>query len=382
MNEIKVTLRNPLNKSDTTDYWIIPNQSKLAQDWVIALKELLQTDCLLEKNYCFMGFAGTSRTLEYLCQQLNHAVEQINSFNRTQQWQQAGLADYQIEDWYAPDVVRFGTEYPVALGGVQPHDVGLQVKHSVMNRLHNHFEVLQGTVSKLSEYYCIADYATKYAIRQLNNCCHEIENLVLSQRKRHADPDWQRPSQITTWLCAPRYSLQDKHRQGFVSNGYDRVFGGVYMHWTQIGKTLFEVFRDEHAPELTDTVCEAITHLEYFSGEFDVEWGRDVVLAGGMPWHDAEQSAFHAWLRANRQDPTDPSLSLGYLPLGQIDLMRSFGTTDNYAIWNKLEQYLDIYKIEVDGVVGMYDYCWSDSGYQQQQIDMMKPGYDYQRKTL
>lgn len=380
MSEIKVTLRDPLNKSNTVDYWIIPNQSQLAQDWVQALKHLLQTDCLLEKNYCFMGFAGTSRTLEYLCQQLNQSVLQINTFNRTQQWQQAGLADYQIEDWFSPDVVRFGTEYPVAPGGVQQHEVGLQVKHSVMNRLHNHFEVLQGTVSNLSEYYCLADHATKYAIRQLNNCCHEIENLVLSQRKRHADPDWQRPSQITTWLCAPRHTLKDEHRQAFVTNGYDRVFGGVYMHWTQIGKTLFEVFRDEHAPELTHTVCDAITHLEYYSGEFDVEWGRDVVLNGGMPWHDTEQAEFHAWLQSNNLDPADPQLSLGYLPLAQIDLMRSFGTTDNYAIWAELEQHLDIYKIEVDGVVGVYDYCWNDSGYQQQQIDMMQPGYDYQRK--
>jgi len=72
--------------------------------------------------------------------------------------------------------------------------------------------------------------------------------------------------------------LTDEHRQGFLTNGYDRVFGGVYMHWTQIGKTLFEVFRDEHAPELTATVCEAITELKYFSGEFDVEWGKSVSL--------------------------------------------------------------------------------------------------------
>ena len=382
MREIKVTLRNPVNRDSTLNLYIVPNDSQLAQDWITALKQLLKSECMLEKNYCFMGFAGTARTLDYLCDQLNQAVWQINLFNRLGEWQSLGLADYQIEDWFAPDVVRYGTEYPVAVGGNQLYDVGLQVKHSVMNRLHNHFEVLQGTVNNLSRYYQAADYPTKYAIRQLNNICHEIENLVLSQRKRVSNPEWQRPSQITTWLCAPRYHLTDEHRQGFVTNGYDRVLGGVYMHWTQIGKTLFEVFRDEGAPVLDGATCEAITHLEYYSGEFDIEWGRDVVRGGEQPWHDGEQDRFRDWLISNNLDPQDPGLSLGYLPVAQVDLIRSFGTDNYESIWQQLETHLDIYKITVDGVEATYDYCWSDQDHAQQQIAMMQPGYDYQRKQL
>jgi hypothetical protein len=236
-------------------------------------------------------------------------------------------------------------------------------------------------VWNLSQYYKLADYDTKYAIRQLNNICHEIESLVLSQRKRYAQPEWQRPSQITTWLCAPRYDLKDEHRLDFLTNGYDRKFGHVYMHWTQIGKTLFEVFRDEGAPELTETVCEAITELRYYSGEFDVEWGRDVIVGGGLPWHDKEQEDFKKWLIANNMDIQDPTLSLGYLPLGEVLLEKSFGTTDYTIIWQRMEQYLDIYKIEVDGISAVYDYCWSQDSYQQLQIDMMRPGYDYQMRN-
>jgi len=247
----------------------------------------------------------------------------------------------------------------------------------MMNRLHNHFERLQGTVWGLSEWYKRADYDTKYAIRQLNNICHEMENLILSQRKLATDPYWVRPSQITTFINARRYDLKPEHREGFRINGYDRVLGGVYMHWTQIGKTLYEVFRDEHAPELTDTVCEAITELRYYSGEFDVEWGNDVVRNGGHPWHDKEQTEFESWLIKNNRDPSDTTLSLGYLPLGQIDLQASFGTTDYKTIWDILGSHLDIQRIEIDGVVQQYDYCWSDSTYKQMQIDMMKPGYDY-----
>ena len=374
---VKVTLRNPLKPNDLLDYWIQPDDSQLGQDWIVALKKLLQSKKPLEKNFCFMGFPKTARTLEYLCNQLNQAVITINLFNTTGIWANAGLAPFVIEDYYCPDSVRFSDVYPTRLGGSDVNLLGLDIKHGVMNRLHNYFEVLQGTVNNLSQYYRLADYETKYAIRQLNIICHEIESLVLSQRKVVTAPNWIRPSQITTFLHADRYTLTDEHRQGFVTNGYDREFGGVYMHWAQIGKTLIEVFRDEGAPKLTDTICAAINHLEYYSGEFDIEWARDVTLSMGYPWHNKEQQEFKDWLIANNLDPADPSLSLGYLRVGKVDLLKSFGTTTLQEIWDILSDYLDIYQIEVDGVIGTFNYCWTDSDYKQQQINSMREGYDF-----
>ena len=377
--EVKVTLRNPLDHSDLLDYYIVPNDSKLAQDWVYALKKLLLDRKLVEKNFCFLGFPNTARTLEYLCDELNSAVETINRFDFTEH----GLDNYIIEEWFHPNTVRFPNTYTVEgtvmsedLGSRRRH-IGLEPKHTVLNQLHNHFERLQGTVTGLSSYYKVADYATKYAIRQLNNICHEMENNILSQRKALINPTWIRPTQITTFLAADRYPLTDEHRQGFVTNGYDRRFAHVYMHWTQIGKTYFEVWCDEGAPKLDSTVCEAITNLEYYSGEFDVEWGKDVTLEIGHPWHNKEQQQFKDWLVENDLDPADARLSLGYLPLGHVDLLRSFGTTDMFAVWDQLSQHLDIYSIEVDGIKHTFEYCWTDADYKQQQIDMMRPGYDF-----
>ncbi len=357
---VKIILRNPLNHSDQIDYTIIPADNALAQDWITALKLLVQSDSLLEKNFCFMGFPNTARNLEYLCNEANQAASVINNF----------FDDYKIKEVLRPEDCL---AYDYADNGPN---------HEVFNRLHNHFEILQGTVNNLSNYYYRADYETKYAIRQLNNTCHEMETLILSQRKLATNPYWVRPSQINTFLAAPRYDLKDIHRDGFVTNGYDRVLGGVYMHWAQIGKTLFEVFRDEHAPELTDTVCSAINELLYYSGEFDIEWGNDVIYTGNAPWHDAQQDKFRKWLLANGRDPQDPTLSLGYLPIGQVALQESFGTTDYQAIWDILGSHSDIYKIEIDGVSGTFDYCWTDANYKQQQIDMMQPGYDYSSRKI
>ncbi len=376
---VKVTLRNPLDHTDLLDYYIVPNGTQLASDWLTALKKLLQEKNLLEKNFCFLGFPKTARTLEYLCDELNSAVETINLFDFTQH----GLENYIIEEWFHPNTVRFPSTYTVENLTIEDDNplrrwhIGLQPKHYTLNQLHNHFEKLQGTVNNLSPYYNSADYGVKYAIRQLNIICHEMESLILSQRKDVVQPQWVRPSQITTFLHAERYLLKEEHRQGFVDNGYDRCFGWVYMHWAQIGKTLFEVFRDENAPKLTDTVCEAITHLEYYSSEFDIEWGKDVTSTSEFIWHDKEQQSFKAWLIENNLDPKNPKLSLGYLPIGEVDLERSFNTTDMITIHNILSRYLDIYSIEVDGIKNTFDYCWTDADYKQQQIAMMRPGYDY-----
>jgi hypothetical protein len=377
LSPVKVTLRDPLDHARELVYTIVPDDNQLARDWQQALRGILQSDLHLEKNFCFLGFPYTPRTVEFLCDQLNRYITHINYFNATGAWEKSGLKSYWIEEVFSDANVRFQID-PV-LGRRQYF-----TKHEIMNRLHNHFEVLQGTVWAPSDYYRTADARTRYAIRQLNLICHELESLMLSQRKLLQDPKWVRPSQITTFVHAPRHELTNEHRQGFARNRYDRVLGGVYMHWTQIGKTLYEVFRDESAPKLnvgldaTDisvgagTTCEAITALKYYSGEFDIEWARDVVRGGPHPWHDQEQDLFEAWLKDNGLSMDNDKLSLGYLKIGQVDLKGSFGTTDPEQIWQQLGSHLDIYSIEVDGVVGTFDYAWSDPDHEHRQIENLK----------
>lgn len=360
MESVKVVLRNYKTK-ETLDYNIRLADNQLAQDWTAALKQdVLQRSLHLEKNYCFMGFPYTQRTLEMLCDELNRHIKTINLSD----------LDYIIEEWFCPDVVRFDDTYPI--GRASLGYLGLTLKHDVMNKLHNHFEVLEGTVENTSEYAKRATPEVRYAIRQLNLLCHEMESLCLSQRKVVQDPFWVRPSQITTFLRCPRHTLTDEHRQGFLENSYNRELGGVYMHWCQIGKTLMEVYRDEGAPELTDAVCEAITHLQYYSGEFDIEWANDVMYDERTPWHCAEIDGFQNWLRKNNFDPYDPKLSLGYLQVGEVDLLNSFGTKNAQDIWKQMGNYLDIYKIECGTASATYDYHWSDTDHEQRQLESLQ----------
>mgnify|MGYP000066427163 CR=1 FL=1 len=380
-SKVKVVLRSP-TRADYLDYNIEVADNPLAKQWVKALGELLTGDYMLEKNYCFHGFPWTSRGIDYLTRQVNVAIGQINLPTTQQRWIDAGLKPYVIEDHFSADSVRFSQfegrgfmEEVKATGASESLYLALSLKHEIMNRLHNHFERLQGTVEDLSPYFKHASNQTRYSIRQLNLLCHEIESLVLSQRKAHFEPHWIRPSQITTFIDAPRWSLTAEHRELFNVNKYDREFGGVYMHWCQIGKTLFEVWRDEHAPQIDKTTCEAITELQYFSGEFDIEWGQSVTEKNS-PWHAVEQSDFKQWLTAQGYDANDSAgLSLGYLPLGQVNIKEAFGALDFVGSIRRLSNYLDIYKIEADGKSKTFKYSLDDDDWKSKQLETLEHSY-------
>jgi hypothetical protein len=380
-HEIKIVLRDPKNLSDTLSYYIDIEDTAFNHRWLELLKRNLKNKTHLEKNYCWIGWADSPRDVNYLCSEINKAIWQINQFNLSGEWQKQGLKDYHIDDHFTTDTVMYDPNiYPVGKMSVDPNNKGLVLKHDAMNRLHRYFEDLQGEAWNISSYYKLADYETKWAIRQLNVLCHELEGFVSSLRKSKFEPEWQRPSQITTFLNAPRQDLQDEDYELFLSNRYNRVFGGVYLHWAQVGKTQFEVFRDEKGQDIDEATCSAINSLKFYSGEFDVEWGRDVTEKNAE-WHQQEQENFRAWLDRNGFDWDDPKLSLGYIKLGQVNLQKSFGTTDFFDIIKIMSSHLDIYQIKVDGVIGTYDYVWSDDNYKQMQIDFLKPGYDWSKNN-
>ena len=344
----------------------------LRQKWLDALDDNLKKKRILEKNFCFLGFANNKRNLSYLCGELNQHIKQINSF----QFEPA----YEFIHSFSPDDFQYSDKLPmgISLPGEEMQQPGLRLKHESCNLLHRYFEQLQGTAWRLSDYYKQADTETKYSIRQLNNLCHEIESWVLSYRKSVIDPDWIRPSQITTFLTAPRYDLDDSDFMLFKHNRYDRELGGVYLHWSQVGKTLFEVFRDEGGVKMDEATCSEINHQKYYSGEFDIEWGQSITEAN----HDfkkQEIEKFRQWLDMNGYDWEDPKLSLGYLKLGQVNLEKSFGADAQFKqIYSKMIDNLNITKIKnlTSSVECEYTYSLDDENWKLIQIEGLKSGYE------
>ena len=343
--------------------------------WIEALKDNLKQKRILEKNFCFLGWPDSKRNLTYLCEELNKNIAQINSFNFNPPYKK--IKSFSNEDFQYPDTLPVGFERWVGRE-IHGNFPGLKLKHEACNKLHRHFEELQGTAWTLSPYYKIADNKTKYAIRQLNNLCHEIEGWVGAYRKSIVDPEWLRPSQITTFLNAPRYDLHEEDYELFKQNRYNRELGGVYLHWSQIGKTLYEVFRDEDGRKLDEATCSTINHQKYYSGEFDIEWGQ-TINEDTFSWKKEEMNDFRSWLKLNDYDWEDPKLSLGYIKLGQVDMKLSFQNKPFLDVYNIMKNNLNIKSIHTIGSRSWeneYPYSLDSEDWKQIQMNSLKKGYE------
>lgn len=343
IDEIKIELKGGLN------VWIDVFDTSLSRKWLASLNDLLQKSYRLEKHYCFFGFSDYERNAEYLCNQINLSIKHINS----------AKIGYQIFD-------DFTVANTLDVGPVGDGLPGRKVAQSKFNKLHRYFEDLQGVSGRISEYYIKADPKTKWHIRQLNLLCHEFESWALSYRKQAYAPQWQRPSQLMCWLHAPRFRLDENDFECFGLDKLHRPLGGVFVGVNKaVGKHHWEVFHDEgrdsRVGELTTTVMNGQTEA---AGDFDIEWAQDT---RGHPWMDKQIEEFRHWLIINGFDPNDKSLTIGHPQIGQVDLERSFGTTDYMAIWKKLNESLDVLAVETTDHRAEYPYHWQDSDY----IDFM-----------
>jgi len=286
----------------------------LSRKWLTALNDIIRTDLHLEKNYCWMGWTESERNAQYLCEQINASIDHIN---------RSGIGycidcdAYTVENTIEPGII--GTN--LIIGGVV---------HEKMNNLHRYFEDLQGWSGGISNYYTRADPATRWHIRQ-----------------EPAD-----------------YEL-------FGVETINRTLGGVYLGVNKaVGKHHWEVFNDEgrdsRVGELVTTGLRAQTEA---AGDFDIEWARD---PGAYHWQIKKLQEFRAWLLDNGFDPEDKSLTIGHPKVAQVDVMRTFGTTDYEKIWAQLAQHLDVLSIRTGWGEATYNYRWSDPDYHEQQIRRLK----------
>ena len=343
----------------------------LGKRFLEALKDNLAKNRVLEKNFCWLGWADSKRDLHHLVRELNKSIAQINSFSFEPAYEK--IHPFTTDDFQYSSTLKIGKGDP----NLTP---GLRLKHDACNLLHRYFEELQGTAWKMSPYYKQADYETKYAIRQLNNLCHEIESWVLSYRKKAIEPEWMRPSQITTFLNAPRYDLHEEDYELFKQNRYNREIGGVYLHWSQVGKTLYEVFRDENAPKMTEALCSEINHQKYYSGEFDIEWGQTVTEEN--KFKKEEMDDYRKWLSDNGYDWEDPKLSLGYIKIGQVDMKLGFQNRPFLEVYEEMKTNLNIKSIHTVGTrswEAYYPYTLDSEDWKQIQMDYLKEGYESRR---
>jgi hypothetical protein len=353
LEQIEIGLHN-IECNQILKIYIDIYDNSLSRKWLAALNNLLSKNYHLEKNYCFMGFVKHRRDGNFILDQINKSITTINQSD----------IGYYIDDKFTMD----NTIHEEPLPGWEK---GKMLNHDKLNQLHRYFEELQGVSGKLSNYYKKADPVTKWHIRQLNLLCHEFENWAIGYRKAFYEPEWQRPSQLMCWLNSPRFVLEEEDYELFGIDTINKPLGGVCVGVNKaVGKHHWEVFHDEgrdsRIDELTTTVLKGQTEA---AGDFDIEWARN---PGNYPWQVKQLAEFRQWLLDNGFDPDNKSLTIGHPRIGQVDLTRSFGTEDYQEIWNSLSLHLDVNYIRTSTNYANYNYCWSDSDYQQKQIDILQ----------
>lgn len=345
LDQIRIDLRNT-RTPDTLQIYIDVYDNSLSRKWLTALNELLAGDYHLEKNYCWLGWVESPRNAKFICDQINQSILAIN---------RAGIG-YTINDFFSVD---------------NTIDSELRLRQDRMNDLHRYFEDLQGISGRISNYYNQASLPIRWHIRQLNLLCHEYESLVLSMRKAVQAPQWRRPSQLMCWLNAPRFKLDSQDYELFGIDTINRPLGGVFVGVNKaVGKHHWEVFMDEgrrgaRVSELTTSTLRSQTEA---AGDFDIEWANN---PGDFPWQKKLLAEFRQWLLDNEFDPDDKSLTIGHPLVAQVDLTRSFGTTDYQLIWSQLTQYLDVHSISTGQCSRTYLYNWSDPDYAQLQMSIL-----------
>lgn len=326
--------------------------NSLSRKWLSSLNDILRNDLHLEKNYCFLGFASGDRNGTHILDQVNKSIAAINS---------SGIG-YQIDDW-------FSMENCITKGDIVQGGPGGKLIHEKLNWLHRYFEDLQGVSGRMSPYSQKASPEIKWHIRQLNLLCHEFETWALSWRQSIVAPAWQRPSQLMCWLNAPRFLLDEEDYQLFGIETINRPLGGIFVGVNKaVGKTHWEVFNDEggNIDELITTTMRPQTEA---AGDFDIEWANN---PGNFPWQQKKIAEFRTWLVDNEFDPEDPFLTIGHPQVGQVDIVKTFGTQDYATIWKKLNNYLDVKRVTTSNYSATYDYHWSEDDYIQRQIDCIQ----------
>lgn len=355
IDQITVTLRSKTN--DTFNVYIDIFDNSLARKWLTSLNYLVKNGYHLEKNYHWMGFSD--RDLLLICNKINASLSAIRLFN----WESVGLTPYAITEYFTIDNT-------ITKGEVGYELPGARVVHEKFNILHRYFEDLQGQAGNISPYYKNASPEMRWHIRQLNLLCHEFESRALSYRKEICAPDWAQYNQLFCFLNTPTFNLDPQ--TDFSAFGLDTLIrrqGDVFMGINKsVGKSHWEVFKDEGDVSLDELTTSALISQWQGSGDFDISWSQS---SQGRPWLQDEINMFVAWLVKNGFDLEDPSLTLGHPRVATVDLEKSFNSTDFKVVQDIIKQHLDVYKIRTGDQELTLDYRWSDPEYDQLQIKLL-----------
>lgn len=177
-----------------------------------------------------------------------------------------------------------------------------------LNHLHHYFENLRGGILSPTEFWNTADQNTREALNRFNIVIHRAEDFYNSNISKKIQP-----RTVCTFLDRERHFLKNEDYKHFTMA---RKFGEVYINYCEVGKPIYDVYRDND-----DVVGEDnIRPLRYYSADFSLYFydkNQEEVkkfMTGLDQWWDS--NAKH--LKELGFEKHDPKNAIGLIPVAKI----------------------------------------------------------------
>ena len=303
-------------KGDVIEVKTTLYDSSVKDKWYELLQNVLKSEVTeYVKTFSLVGNFNKNRTPEIIIQQLIDGIK----------------------------VIKNATWYPEYNLINEPFESLLEkFDRDLLNKLHHHFELLQGQIWNPASYLKKANGRERFAISKLNLCCHELEAYYDSVEQKNNNRGHHTYFYYSIY-GTPKWieiTLEDKAKFSRL------VFNGmIYLHYAQTGKTWYEAYCDRDEIVHLDN----ITEHRLMSGEFSVHIGPEFEFN--------MDEGFKKFITDRGFDWNDPSLAIGYCPIGQIESVAGISINDYETCQKVLEEYDDFYGIKLDnGIERYYDY--------------------------
>ena len=201
-----------------------------------------------------------------------------------------------------------------------------------LNHLHLYFETLRGGTLTPAEYWLKANNTEQLALERYNVIIHRAENFYRNKKQ-----DSYFPRLVFRFKDRKRYELSDDDYQYFTLH---RKFGEVYINYCEVGKPLYDVYKDGD-----DLVGEDnIRPLKWYSPDFTAYFhdrrktSVDSFLEGMNKWWDINKN-YLATLGFKKEDPKN---AIGNIPVAMLESELS-----KEQIISNLIEFNKIHKVEI-----------------------------------
>lgn len=241
----------------------------IAARWFATLVQQCAINPLIKEPDRIYNLPNTGLDLEYIANEINDCIEVINSEREY----------INIRAEKNMDQIR-------------------------LNQLHLFFEQLRGGVLSPGEYFINANQQQKIALERYNVMIHRAESFKNGSTHTRL---------VSTFINNSRYPLLDSDYNYFTMV---RKFGEVYINYCEVGKPLYDVFKDNDLV-VTD---QNIRPLRYYSPAFHItfhersQYNVDKFMLKFNQWWDNNNEK----LLSLGFTKNDPKNAIGLIPVAKL----------------------------------------------------------------